>query len=67
MVQPVPCIIADISEMGARLHNRITLRLAARIKDLRDRGYEIPTKEREDKNTVYVLVDVPAPKQEAIW
>jgi hypothetical protein len=45
------------------IHNRISLRLGARIWDLRTAGWEIDTEQREDKNTVYRLISKPAPKQ----
>ena len=45
------------------IHNRISLRLGARIWDLRARGYVIETDERADKNTVYKLVNKPKPQQ----
>lgn len=58
------------------VHERISLRLAARIDDLRRRGWGIETQEQPDKNTVYVLrskgqekktrvkpVDVPVPQR----
>jgi hypothetical protein len=45
------------------IHNRISLRLGARIWDLRAAGWEIDTEQREDKNTVYKLINKPAPKQ----
>jgi hypothetical protein len=34
------------------IHNRISLRLGARIWDLRARGYRIETEEKSDKNTI---------------
>jgi hypothetical protein len=45
------------------IHNRISLRLGARIWDLRHLGWEIETEQREDKNTVYRVIRQPAPKQ----
>jgi len=41
------------------IHNKISLRLGARIKDLRDRGWVIKTNEQPDKNCVYTLVSDP--------
>lgn len=61
--------IAQILEREGRIDNfraiqdRISLRLGARIWDLRSKGWEIETKEQPDKNTVYVLVGKPAPQQ----
>jgi hypothetical protein len=58
--------ILEILETEGQIDNfraigqRISLRLGARIHDLRARGYEIETKELPDKNTVYRLI----PKQE---
>jgi len=48
------------------VHHRISLRLAARIADLRARGWTIETREQDDKNTIYVLIAKPAPVQLAI-
>jgi hypothetical protein len=48
------------------IHTRLTLRLAARISDLKEKGYQIRTEERDDKNTVYHLVAVPKPQQLAL-
>ena len=48
------------------IHNRISLRLGARVHELRQAGYVIRTDERPDKNTVYTLVSKPAPKQLAL-
>jgi hypothetical protein len=45
------------------IHSRLTLRLGARIHDLRQRGYVITTEELPDKNTVYRLISKPAPRQ----
>jgi hypothetical protein len=45
------------------IHNRISLRLGARIWDLRQRGWVFRTEEQEDKNTVYHVVRQPAAKQ----
>lgn len=64
--------IASILEREGRIdnfrcvHERISLRLAARIADLRARGWTIDTREQPDKNTVYVLVSKPAPQQLSI-
>lgn len=44
------------------IQHRISLRLGARIWDLRNRGYDIVTEEQPDKNTVYRLIKPkPAP------
>ena len=48
------------------IQNRLSLRLGARIWELRNRGWEIRTEEQEDKNTVYRLVAKPEPKQESL-
>jgi hypothetical protein len=48
------------------IHNRISLRLGARIWDLRQRGWVFRTEERADKNTVYHVVSQPAAKQLAL-
>jgi hypothetical protein len=45
------------------IHNRISLRLGARIHELREAGWEIETEQREDKNTVYRVVKQPVAKQ----
>jgi hypothetical protein len=45
------------------IHNRISLRLGARIWDLRAQGWEIETEQREDKNTVYRVTKRPAAQQ----
>jgi hypothetical protein len=45
------------------IHSRLTLRLGARIWDLRQAGYVITTEELPNKNTIYRLVDRPAPMQ----
>jgi len=45
------------------IRNRISLRLGARIWDLRQRGWKFETDERPDKNTVYQVVAGPGPKQ----
>ena len=39
--------------------NKITLRLAARIGELREQGWNILTEKRQDKNTVYVALNQP--------
>ena len=41
------------------IQNRLSLRLGARIWELRNRGWEIRTEEQEDKNTVYHLISKP--------
>lgn len=38
------------------IHSFLSLRLGARIWDLRERGWKIKTEKRKDKNTVYWLV-----------
>jgi len=48
------------------IHNRVSLRLGARIFDLRQRGWQFKTEERADKNTVYHVLKSPAPKQLAL-
>jgi hypothetical protein len=48
------------------IHNRISLRLGARIWDLRAQRWEIETEKREDKNTVYKVIRKPAPQQRAL-
>jgi hypothetical protein len=48
------------------MHNRISLRLGARIWDLRQQGWEFETIEQPNKNTVYRVVRAPAPKRPAI-
>lgn len=48
------------------IHARISLRLGARIWDLRQRGWDIETIELPDKNTIYRLKSKPAPKQLAL-
>jgi hypothetical protein len=45
------------------IHQRISLRLGARVHELRSAGWEIETKELPDKNTVYVLVSKPRARQ----
>ena len=45
------------------IHNRISLRLGARIWDLRNAGWQIETEERADKNTVYRLTSKPKKEQ----
>jgi hypothetical protein len=46
------------------IHSRISLRLGARIWDLRHQGWEINTEQRDDKNTVYRLIAKPQPRCE---
>lgn len=48
------------------IHNRVSLRLGARIWDLRQQGWEFETDERPDKNTVYRVVKRPAAQQLAL-
>ncbi len=61
--------IIEIIERDGRIdnfyaiHNRISLRLGARIWDLRQRGYEFRTEERADKNTIYHVTARPGAKQ----
>lgn len=43
------------------IRERISLRLGARIWELRAKGFVIETKELPDKNTVYTLVSALAP------
>jgi hypothetical protein len=45
---------------------RISLRLGARVWDLKSKGWEIKTEELHNKNTVYHLVSKPEPKQELL-
>jgi hypothetical protein len=45
------------------IHNRISLRLGARIWNLRALGWVIETEQRDDKNTVYRVVRQPGPNQ----
>jgi hypothetical protein len=45
------------------IHNRISLRLGARVHELRAAGWVIETEQREDKNTVYRVIRQPMPKQ----
>lgn len=61
--------IADILERERRIdnfaaiHSRLTLRLGARIFDLKAIGYEIRTEQTRDKNTIYWLVAKPKLRQ----
>jgi hypothetical protein len=48
------------------MRERISNRLAARIQDLKGKGYKVRTEELPDKNFVYHLVATPEPKQEAL-
>ena len=41
------------------IHNRISLRLGARIWDLRQQGWVIEAKEGENKNCTYTLISEP--------
>jgi hypothetical protein len=43
--------------------NNRSLRLGARIWDLRQRGWVFETDERPDKNTLYCVIKAPAPAQ----
>jgi hypothetical protein len=45
------------------IHQRISLRLGARIFDLRQAGWEFETDQREDKNTIYRVFRQPAAQQ----
>jgi hypothetical protein len=45
------------------IHERISLRLGARIYDLRKLGREFETDQCEDKNTVYRVIRQPAAQQ----
>ncbi len=45
------------------IHGRLSLRLGARIYDLRQKGWEISTKELDNKDTVYTLVALPKVEQ----
>jgi hypothetical protein len=45
------------------IHNRISLRLGARIWDLRAQGWQIETEQRNDKNTMYRVIRQPAAQQ----
>jgi hypothetical protein len=61
--------IAEILERDGQIdhfyciHHSISLRLGARIWDLKARGYKIRTEDQPDKNTIYYLEAVPAPQQ----
>lgn len=41
------------------IEHKITLRLAARIKDLRDMGWDIKTLRQKNKDTIYMLMSEP--------
>lgn len=41
------------------IHNKVSLRLGARINDLRNRGWKIRTEEQDDKNCIYYLESEP--------
>jgi Helix-turn-helix domain len=45
------------------IHNRISLRLGARIQDLEDKGYVFRTERLPNKNYIYHLVAVPKAQQ----
>jgi hypothetical protein len=57
--------IAEILRRNGRITNfwcidtKLTLRLAARINDLRNKGWEIKTTEKANKDTEYVLIKDP--------
>jgi hypothetical protein len=64
MNSQLPRIIAILERDGQIdnfqcIHNRLTLRLGARIFDLRQRGWEFRTEMKKDTNTVYVVTMVP--------
>jgi hypothetical protein len=48
------------------IHQRISLRLGARIWDLRHAGWQIETEELSDKNTVYRVIARPKAEQLAL-
>jgi hypothetical protein len=62
-------IIAGILEREGRIdnfrciHERISLRLGARIADLKAAGFEFRTERLPDKNFVYHLTTTPKPQQ----
>jgi hypothetical protein len=62
-------IIADILEREGKIdnfrciHERISLRLGARIADLKAAGYQFRTERLANKNFVYHLVATPKPQQ----
>jgi hypothetical protein len=67
MNSQLPRIIAILEKEGRisnfyAVENKLTLRLAARIADLKAKGYEFRT-EMQGKNCVYVLTKVPEPAQ----
>jgi Helix-turn-helix domain len=71
MNSQLPRIIAILERDGQIdnfhcMHTRLTLRLGARIFDLKQKGWDFRTEMREDKNTVYVVTKVPEPEQFAI-
>lgn len=45
------------------IQERISLRLGARVWDLKSKGWQIKTEELPNKNTVYHLISKPEPKQ----
>jgi hypothetical protein len=57
--------IAEILDRDGRIdnfyaiHSRLTLRLGARIWDLKNIGYEIRTEQTPEKNTIYWLISKP--------
>lgn len=50
----------------AAIHSRLTLRLGARIWDLRQKGWTFRTEQREDKNTIYHVIAAPKVEQLAL-
>jgi hypothetical protein len=71
MNSQLPCIIAILEKEGRIdnfhcIHNRLTLRLGARIFDLKQKGWEFRTETNPDTNTVYVVTKVAGPKQLAL-
>ncbi len=49
------------------ISNKLTLRLAARIADLKARGWQFETVRREDKNTIYHVTKQPVPQPLALF
>jgi Helix-turn-helix domain len=48
------------------IHSRLTLRLGARVWDLKRRGWQFRTEQCDDKNTIYHVIAAPKPQQLAI-
>jgi hypothetical protein len=68
MNSQLPRIIAVLEREGRIdsfhcIHNRLTLRLGARIWDLKQKGWEFRTETQQYKNTVYAVTKVPEPAQ----